>query len=102
MSRAGNEICGPENSGVILYLEERTNGALEGTCGSKTAAARGEKAVRSDIPGPGGNGATLSSTLNLSAHPQLTDGVMGAGAGDHIGSVLSARKIFLPERQNSD
>jgi hypothetical protein len=94
MSRAGNPICGTtEFSGAMLYLETRFNGQVEDICGSRTATARGENAVRSGIPGPGGKGGTLRSTLNLSAQAQLTGGATGARAGDHIGGVLTARRF---------
>lgn len=93
MSRAGNPTCGTiGGSSVMLYHEERFNGAVQDICGSKVTA-RGENAVRSGSPGRGGNGGTLRSTLNLSAHVELNGGGSGARGGDHVGGALSARKF---------
>ncbi|MBK7999450.1 MAG: hypothetical protein IPK15_12250 [Verrucomicrobia bacterium] len=93
MNRAGNPTCGTiDGSAVMLYHEQRLNGAVEDICGSKVTA-RGENAVRSGVPGRGGNGGTLRSTLNLSAHVQLDGGRAGARGGDHVGGGLSARRF---------
>lgn len=95
MGRAGNIVCGTTgDSSVMLYFEDRFNGVVQDICGSKTATARGESAVRSGIPGRGGNGGTLRSTINLAAHAQQTGGAAGARGADYVGGTLSARRFI--------
>ena len=95
MSRAGNTICGiTELSGAMLYHQTRLNGVVEDTCGSRTATARGESAVRSGAPGRGGNGGTLRTTVNLAGFAELSGGVAGARGGDYLGAALSGRRFL--------
>src|SRR5262249_49652914 len=55
--------------------------------------ARGENAVQSGLPGRGGNGGVLRSTINLNAFADLSGGSAGLKAGNHVGSSLS--RVYL-------
>lgn len=94
MARSGNAICGAGGfSEAILYFEERENNRVVSICGSKVAA-RGEGAVFSGIPGRGGNGGTLRSTMNLAAFADLTGGTPGARGADYIGATTPTRRFI--------
>ncbi len=91
MARAGNPTnCGVANNTLLLYSETRRDGVLDPAllCGSQTAVARGEPAVPSGIPGAGGRGGTLRSTLNLAAHADLAGGAAGTNGGNYVGGAL--------------
>jgi hypothetical protein len=90
MSRAGNRVCETDGPKVAIYRQRINEDVVTSTCGSQVSA-RGERAVRSGVPGTGGRGGVLRSTLNLSAHGQLTGGNAGAKGLDYVGGVLSTR-----------
>ena len=97
MSRAGNHICGSDGPTVLLFLQrikenEAGEESVTSTCGTRVNA-RGENAVRSGVPGPGGRGGKLRSTLNLAAHAQLSGGNAGRPGSDYTGGLLSTRKF---------
>lgn len=87
MQRAGNPVCDAEGPKVIMFRQIYIDGELDATCGAANTA-RGEPAVRSGLPGTGGTGATLRSTLDLSAHAQVSGGNAGAQGGNYVGGVL--------------
>lgn len=89
MARAGNPTnCGVANNGLVLYSETRDNGALISVCGISNTVARGEPAVPSGIPGAGGRGGTLRSTLDLSAYVSAPGGRAGTNGGNYVGGTL--------------
>ncbi len=97
MNRAGNPRCETDALRVAIFRErtyinddDPESEPVITTCGSRSTAD-GEPAVRSGIPGRGGNGGTLNSTLNLSAHAQLFGGNAGARGQDYFGGILSSR-----------
>ena len=94
MARSGNPICGSGSlSEAILYQEDREDFRVVGTCGSKVTA-RGESAVSSGIPGRGGNGGTLRSTMSLAGFADLTGGTSGARGTDHVGAPTPTRRFI--------
>ncbi len=94
MARAGNPFCGTVGgSTVMLYHQEWFDNVIEDTCGSRVTA-HGEPAVRSGVPGGGGQGGTLHSTLDLSAFAELGGGTAGTRGHDHTGGTLSARQFI--------
>ncbi len=91
MARAGNPTnCGVANNALVLYSELLFNGVLSpsSVCGSQTIVARGEPAVPSGIPGAGGRGGTLRSTLDLIAYVSATGGAAGTNGGNYTGGTL--------------
>ena len=94
MGRAGNPICGAGGlSEAILYWEERESNRVVSVCGSRVTA-RGESAVFSSVPGRGGNGGTLRSTLGLAAFADLNGGTPGARGADYIGAATPTRRFI--------
>ena len=101
MQRAGNTICDTETVKVVIY-RERTFTNLDDPeseptvtkCGGP-GTAKGERAVPSGIPGPGGPGASLSSTLNLSGHAQLSGGNAGPRGQSYVGGFVTASRTFV-------
>src|SRR5690606_19375016 len=88
MVRAGNPThCGISNNRLRFYSETLFNGVLNPnfTCGDETTVARGEPAVPSGIPGAGGRGGNLRSTLDLSAYVSQTGGVAGPSGSNYVG-----------------
>lgn len=97
MARAGNSTnCGISNNRLRLYSERRNNGALvlPSVCGSQTAEAQGERAVSSGIPGAGGSGGTLRSTLDLSAYASQPGGGAGTSGGNYVGGTLVYQYVY--------
>ncbi|MBX3732221.1 MAG: hypothetical protein KF791_06460 [Verrucomicrobiae bacterium] len=97
MHRAGNVICGVDNGGIHFWEQVSTTAAgstVLSTCGSQVPA-RGEPAVPSGIPGPGGNGGTLRSTvMNLLAYTQRSGGDPGARGNSYVGGDLFFPHFF--------
>jgi hypothetical protein len=94
-SRAGNHVCETDGPKVAIFRQLLNDaGDVTSTCGTQVSA-KGEKAVRSGIPGAGGRGGSLRSTLNLAAHTQFTGGNAGAKGQDHIGGVLDALRPYV-------
>jgi hypothetical protein len=93
MARAGNVICGVGNNGVELYQQTIIEGNVASTCGSQVPAY-GEPAVPSGIPGSGGRGGTLRSTLDLSAFADQSGGTPGVPGGNHVGGTLFFRYVY--------
>lgn len=94
MARSGNVICGVGNAGAMLFQQTISSGNVLSTCGDNQAPARGEPAVPSGVPGTGGRGGTLLSTLDLSAYAQMNGGAPGARGGDHVGGTLFFRYVY--------
>jgi hypothetical protein len=94
MLRAGNTFCDISSSEVVVYREERFSNGTQTSCGSQVAV-RGEPAVPSGIPGGGGRGGILRSTLNLAPHAQLDGGAPGATGGNYAGGTLFFPYIYL-------
>ena len=94
MARAENYICGVGNYGVELYQETDVQGTVASTCGSQVPAY-GEPAVPSGIPGSGGRGGTLRSTLDLSVFADQTGGAAGASGSNHVGGTLIYNYVYV-------
>jgi hypothetical protein len=93
-SRAGNHVCVTDGPKVAIFRQVLDDaGEVTFSCGSQVSA-KGEKAVRSGIPGTGGRGGSLRSTLNLAAHAQFAGGNAGAKGLDHVGGVLSHPYVY--------
>lgn len=95
MIRAGNQICATDGPAVMLFQQrvkfsEDGEDVITSTCGDRVPA-RGENAVRSGVPGVGGRGGKLRSTLNLTAHLRSNGGLAGARGADYVGGLLSSR-----------
>jgi hypothetical protein len=93
MARAGNHICGIGNNRPMLYQQNVHQGVPDEPCGSQVEA-KGEPAVPSGVPGNGGRGGTLRSTLDLSAFAEQTGGAPGAPGGNHVGGNLFFTYIY--------
>ena len=93
MARAGNFICGIGNNGVELSQQNIVEGTVASTCGNQVPAY-GEPAVPSGIPGSGGRGGTLRSTLDLSAFADQTGGAPGVVGTDHVGGTLFFNYVY--------
>lgn len=77
MVRAGIENCGFVGaSGVLMYWKETLNGRTLSVCGS-AVPLRGENGVPAGIPGTGGRGGILRSTINLESFADLSGGAAG-------------------------
>lgn len=97
MARSGNPTnCGIANNRLRFYSDWTRNGVTltNFTCGSETTAARGEPAVRSGIPGAGGHGGTLRSTLDLGAYVSQGGGVAGTNGGNYTGGTLVYQYVY--------
>jgi hypothetical protein len=90
MDRAGNRVCETDGPKVAIFRQRINEDTVTSTCGSQVSA-KGERAVRSGIPGAGGRGGVLRSTVNLSAQAQLAGGNAGAKGFDYVGGILSTR-----------
>lgn len=95
MIRAGNQICATDGPTVVLFqqrikISDQGDDVITSTCGDRVPA-RGENAVRSGVPGVGGRGGKLRSTLNLTAHLRSNGGLAGARGADYVGGLLSSR-----------
>ncbi len=95
MARAGNETnCGFYNNGAVLYHEDMSQFgtgpiSTNGICGVPGAVARGEPAVPSGVPGPGGRGGVLRSTLDLRSYASLAGGPPGPPSPtNYVGGTL--------------
>jgi hypothetical protein len=95
MSRAGNRVCETDGPKVAIFRQRiNDEGDVTSTCGTQVSA-KGEKAVRAGIPGTGGRGGNLRTTLNLAAHAQFTGGNAGAKGLDRVGGVLLATRPYV-------
>jgi hypothetical protein len=95
MSRAGNRVCETDGPKVVIFRQRMNEeGDVTSTCGTQVSA-RGEKAVRSGVPGTGGRGGILRSTLNLSAHAQVGGGAAGTKGLDYVGGTLDPNRPYV-------
>jgi hypothetical protein len=95
MGRAGNSVCDfTEDGAVVLYEEDIFNNRPTETCGDPVTP-RGENAVRSGVPGAGGRGGALRSTLDLTAFTHNPGGAAGAKGRDHAGGHLLPTRRFV-------
>ncbi len=95
MARAGNETnCGFYQNACVQYHEDHlqfNTGPIttNNICGVRGAVARGEPAVPSGVPGKGGRGGVLRSTLDLRSYASLTGGMPGAPSPtNYLGGTL--------------
>jgi hypothetical protein len=93
MTRAGNHICGIGNNHPMLYTQNILEGSPQPPCGSQVPAY-GEPAVPSGVPGSGGRGGTLRSTVDLSSYALQTGGIPGSPGGNHVGGTLFFTYIY--------
>ena len=77
----------------MLYKQVILKAVPQPPCGSQVPAY-GEPAVPSGVPGSGGRGGTLRSTLDLSAFADQAGGAPGAPGGNHVGGTLFFNYIY--------
>jgi len=97
MARAGNPTnCGISNTRLKFFSESLLNGVVNPslTCGNETTVARGEPAVPSGVPGAGGRGGTLRSTLDLSSYVSQPGGGAGTNGGNYVGGTLVFQYVY--------
>ncbi len=91
MERAGNTLCGISDLGsVVIYRLATLNGRETSRCGAEVSVV-GESAVPSGIPGPGGRGGTLRSTVPIGQYADVLGGAAGPRGGNYVGATLSGR-----------
>lgn len=92
--RAGIEICGFHGqSAVLMYWRETLNGRTLSECGN-AVPAKGENGVPAGVPGTGGRGGILRSTLSLGEFAVLAGGAAGpVGVPYQGGAPLTNRFI---------
>jgi len=102
MIRAGNSTnCGFRDNALKLYEQHytRIGNVFTGTnyiCGDPNSVATGEPGVPAGLPGPGGRGGMVRSTLDLRSYVSQAGGPPGdQGGSNYIGGTLSFNYIHF-------
>jgi hypothetical protein len=102
MLRAGNSTnCGFRNGALKLYEQHytRVGSVFTGTnfiCGDPNSVARGEPGVSAGLPGTGGRGGMVRSTLDLSGYVSQAGGPPGdPGTTNYLGGTLFFQYIHF-------